>query len=510
MSELAHARTAEPNDERCRQNARRQPEGPADPIETVRRALQATSADTAVIVDFDETLWLRNSTEEFLRELRPRALAWLVLALLELIRPWRLVGGRTRQHLYRDWLRSLVCIVLLPWSLVAWRRRAPALAARWRNEPLLALLRERGGVPLRVATFGLGVIVAPLLRHIAPDATLFAAGSLWSGHRIRIAGKAAWIEDRHGSEVITRATVITDSEADADLLRVCCTPVLVRWPQAEYRPALSGSYVPFLYTQRAKRPGANYMLYGVLLEDVMLLWLAFAWIMPDPLIGAAALLFLHLSFWTVYEIGYVENDTRAAAREAAPVVAAESAAHATRLDPWRAWLVASLLALPGLALLVLRVPAAMRWPLPDAPPGVLLAGSLAAWLVYLAAARGAYLVYNRLDVASRGIFYLVLQLLRTVGYALLLPLNAVGACALLSLVLARWVKYLVYRDTGTRLAEDQRFLSVIFYCVLAGTGVAVDARMFVGVQGAAVLAWLCIYAHRRLRAVLRQVRLLRI
>ncbi len=509
MSNPAHA-LREPNEATRRADAPVRPEATEEPVGTVRRALQATPVGTAVIVDFDETLWLRNSTEEFLRGLKPHALAWLVLVLLELVRPWRLVGGRARQHLYRDWLRTVVCIVLLPWSLAAWRRRAPELAARWRNEPLLAVLRERSDIPLRVATFGLGIIVAPLLRHIAPDATLFAAGSVWSGHRIRLVGKAAWIERQHGSEIIARAAVITDSEADADLLKTCCTPVLVRWPQAEYRPALSDSYVPFRYTQRAKRPGANYMLYGVLLEDIVLLWLSFAWIMPDPVIGAVALLFLHLSFWTVYEIGYAENDTRAAAREDAPVAAAGCAAEAACVKPPLAWLVAVGLALPAVGLLVLLGPGAFRWPVAGVPAGPLLAAGLATWLIYLATARGAYLLYNRLDVASRGLFYLVLQMLRTLGYALLLPLNAVGACALLSLVLARWVKYLVYRDTGRRLPEDQRLLSVIFFSVLAVAGLAVDPQAFAGVQSLAVLCWLCLYAHRRLRKVLRRVRLVRI
>jgi hypothetical protein len=286
--------------------------------------------------------------------------------------------------------------------------------------------------------------------------------------------------------------------------------VLVRWPQAEYRPALSDSYVPFRYTQRAKRPGANYMLYGVLLEDIVLLWLSFAWIMPDPAIGAVALLFLHLSFWAVYEIGYAENDTRAAAHEDSPVVAAGCAAHAACVKPRLAWLAAGVLALPGIGLLVLIGPGALRWSVAGVPAGPLLAAGSAAWLIYLVAARSAYILYNRLDVATRGLFYLVLQILRTLGYALLLPLNAVGACALLSLVLARWVKYLVYRDTGRRLPEDQRLLSVIFYSVLALAGLAVDAEAFASIQSAVVLGWLCLYAHRRLREVLRQARLVRI
>ena len=467
----------------------------------IRAALRSHPPHAAAIIDFDETLWLRNSTEEYLRSLRPRFLAYLILLALDLLRPWRFIGGRGREHAYRDWLRVLVCTVLLPWSLALWRRRAPELAAGWRNDALIGLLDEAGVGPLRVATLGTDVVVAPLLAQIDPRATLLAAGTLWGGFRIRLLGKRRWIEARHGDAVLPDALVVTDSEADTDLLERCRTPLLVRWPKAEYRPALSDAYVPFLYTQRGKRPGEKYMLYGVLLEDVVLLSLALAWTMPAPLAGTLGLLLLHLSFWTIYEIGYAENDTLAIRREAAPKVWEEAGPYAARIRPVQAGWAALILGAAGAGLLVAFNTPSLHFSTRIERSWPLFAAVLGTWIGYLACARGAYWLYNRLEVGARGYFYVVLQLFRTLGYAVLLDLNAAGAAILLSLVLARWVKYLVYRDLGVTMSEDQRFLTLLLFLVLACSGIAVEGSDFLGFQILVALVWLATYAHRRLRAV---------
>lgn len=471
----------------------------------IRSALR-TSPSPLVIVDFDETLWLRNTTEEYLRSLRPRWLAYIILSCLDVARPWRVLGGRRSEHLYRDWMRVLVCTVLLPWSLAVWRRQARDNAHAWANRRLLDLLAETGPQHLHVASLGVDVVVEPLLRHMDPRATLWAAGSLWSGFRIRRLGKKAWIERRHGPALLTGALVITDSDADADLLGGCGTPILVKWPGAEYRPMVTNSYVPFLYTQRAKRPGENYMLYGVLLEDIVLLWLAFAWLMPSPLLGALGLSLLHLSFWAVYELGYVENDTRAVKHEAKPKTFAVAAPYAARMSTWQAWSTAAVLGAAGAALLAWSNPSSLTLASLDTEPAGLTIALLAAWMAYLAVSRLAFWLYNRLDVQSRGHFYVVLQLFRSVGYTVLLYTNWTGVVILTSLVLARWMKYLVYRSAGKTFDEDQRFLSLMFLLVLGCGGLAVEGIAFIGWQVLAALAWFCLYANRRLRSVVRNAK----
>ena len=469
-------------------------------------ALGGPDARTHVIVDFDETLWLRNTTEEYLHSLRPRVLALAILLVIDALRPWAFLRHKDARLLYRDWIRAVACTVLMPWSLGLWRRGAGERARRWRNGRLIEWLSRDGRRPLQVATLGLDVLVRPILKHIDPTAELIAAGTLWSGYRIRHLGKSAWIGARHAG-MVSDAVVITDSEHDADILAGAGTPVLVKWPDAEYRPAFADSYLPFLYTQRAKRPGENYMLYGFLLEDMVHLWLAFAWIMAQPLVGALALVLMHLGFFAVYELGYHENDVLAVRHEAQPTLKAQAAAYVDRVKPLLAWVAALALSLPGLALLWRFDPDALTTTALGLDPVRAFATLCVAWIAYLAFQRASFWIYNRLDTGSRSLAYVVLQVVRLSGYAVLLRVNLVGAAILLSLVLARWVKYIVYRDMGRTLAESQRLLMLAFFIVVAGGLFTTSPAAFVSLQAAVALVWLAVYSHQRVRQIGRGIKL---
>ena len=65
-----------------------------------------------VLVDLDETLYLRNSTEDFISCAWPGLLALLVLKVLDLLKPWRLTGGTET----RDTWRVRAISVFLPWT----------------------------------------------------------------------------------------------------------------------------------------------------------------------------------------------------------------------------------------------------------------------------------------------------------------------------------------------------------------------------------------------------------
>ena len=60
---------------------------PEDALATIR------AHGGPVLVDLDETLYLRNSTEDFLDCARPGLIALILLRLLDALRPWRLSGG---------------------------------------------------------------------------------------------------------------------------------------------------------------------------------------------------------------------------------------------------------------------------------------------------------------------------------------------------------------------------------------------------------------------------------
>lgn len=479
---------------------------PSSEIARFRAALSEAEPGTVVVVDFDETLWLRNSTEEYLNSLQPRAIALLILGLLDLLRPWLVLSGPDRRRLHRDWTRVVVTSVLLPWSLPLWRWHAPVRARKWRNEALLEALNARADLDLKIATLGFSALVRPLLRAILPGAELCASDRFWSLCRIRQVGKRARTEAAIGRERLGRSVVITDSEEDAELLTHCGRPFLICWPNASYEPAFSHSYIPFYYTERGKRPGQRHLLRIVLLEDILLLCLASAWLMPHPVFGAISIILLHLSFWMVYEIGYAENDTVAAINEPNPKVPPASAKHVHRVHGGMAWLTALLASAPAVLLLVHanREALPLAWRVEDLTTAFIL--TYGAWVAYLGVSRLTYWAYNRIDVASRALVYPILQVFRTVGYGVLLPMNMIGTKLLLSVVLARWLPYFVYRAIGQHWPGSYRLLMLAIFLLLGLEGLVIDPWEYISLQLIVATAWLAAWAHRPIRSLCANAR----
>lgn len=426
--------------------------------------LRGVASDTPVILDFDETLWLRNSTEMYLQSLWPRLPAVLILLALEWLRPWCWLTRKDAVSRYRDWLRVLTTTLLMPWNLLLWRRKAVQLGPRYANRRLLGMLGKGPAVPL-VATFGLRPIVEPLLRAIDPRLRLCVVGGFWSAFRLRRQGKWAALQQVLGEQTARRALYVTDSAEDQDVLDAVRHPVLARWPDARYEDALARGYIPFLYSSRGKRTGKQYMSQVVLKRDVMVLILAFAWTQPSPILAAAALLFMHLSFWLVYEIGYQENDVIGEQCEQAPTLASGYSEMRDRMDPAAAWTASLSIAAPGLLLLLYAT---------DAPvsSGQMMHGLAAlafGWACYLIAARQAFKLYNQRQPESRGLLYLLLQLFRSVGYALFIPATTVGAALCIAHVLVSWLPYLAYRYSGLRLETPDRLLYIVHFLFIALT-----------------------------------------
>ena len=89
-----------------------------------------------LLVDLDETLYLRNSTEDFIDCARPGLLALLLLRFLDMLKPWRLTGGNGT----RDNWRVCAISTLFPWTARRWRAKVPILADRYLNRELKAAL----------------------------------------------------------------------------------------------------------------------------------------------------------------------------------------------------------------------------------------------------------------------------------------------------------------------------------------------------------------------------------
>lgn len=220
----------------------------------VERAVAATAVDlesidpeSPLLLDFDETYWLRNSTEAFLARVRPAWPAALLLAALDGLK----LGGCCRPGpsacLARlapgaPGRRALALVVppLADTRCRAWPEMAEPSV---RPAPLVARASVSG---TWIVTNGFRPIVAPLLAAL-PEAerpTLLAS-PLWTGFAWRRRGKLEVVEAALGADRLATATVVTDNDEDGDLLAAARTTLYLKWPAARFEPAHAEAYLLF-------------------------------------------------------------------------------------------------------------------------------------------------------------------------------------------------------------------------------------------------------------------------
>ena len=199
-------------------------------------ALAAIPAhDGPLLIDLDETLYLRNSTEDFIDCARPALLALLLLRVLDILKPWRLAGRDTRDN----W-RVCAIAVLLPWTQWRWRAQARRLAAANTNQPLKAALDALPRQPI-ILTTGFRPIVTPLLAEMGFAGAKIIAARLCC-FADRRDGKLQLASAALGTETIDRCLAVTDSMADLDLLDRCAPPLEPSGP----KPAIAARSAAFI------------------------------------------------------------------------------------------------------------------------------------------------------------------------------------------------------------------------------------------------------------------------
>jgi len=245
-----------------------------------------------VLLDLDETLYLRNSTEDFIDSARPRLPALLLMRMLDVIRPWRWTGGETTRDVWRVRFIS----ICFPWTGNRWKNRVVGLAKNFTNLRLMAALTP-GTTPI-ILTAGFHPIVAPLVAALGlPQAQIVAARL--STFADRRDGKLHLAVGALGDDTIRRALVLTDSAQDLTLLDACARPLRTVWPEAHHRRALSGVYMPGQYLTQVKRPGQRYIFRGILQEDFAFWVLSSIPLAALPVLHVLGLLFLLVSFWAI-------------------------------------------------------------------------------------------------------------------------------------------------------------------------------------------------------------------
>lgn len=439
-----------------------------------------------LLLDLDETLYLRNSTEDFIDCATPGFAAAVLLKILDWTRPWRWSGGEATRDVWR--VRAIA--LFFPWTTRRWHARIPGLANRFANRPLAAALRTHPS-PITIVTLGFLPIVTPLISALALGESRIVA-SRGSGFEDRRRGKLGLATDALGEATVRRSLVITDSIDDLPLLDACARGFRTLWPGSRYRSALDHVYLPGRYLSRVKRPGERYISRGILKEDFAIWLIGSIALAGAPIQHAVGLLFLLVSFWTIYECGYVDNDRVGAQYEAEPKLTAAFLDAPVATPRWEPWIWSSVMGVIALLLL--------RW------PALPVIGDFARWLGVLLGTYGTFHLYNRLDKRTRVWLYAGLQLARSAAFTVLVPVPPAATLALAAHVLARWVPYYLYRSDNNVWPENPvPLLRLAFLAVLATLmALTQGVSQLLTWTSAALLAWVLIRAWVDLRLVVAQ------
>jgi hypothetical protein len=393
-------------------------------------ALAAVRAhEGPLLVDLDETLYLRNSTEDFIDCAWPGLLALLLLRLLDFLKPWRLTGGVDTRDNWR------VCAIetFFPWTRWRWWWKAPHFAERYVNRELKTAVKERPE-PAIVLTIGFKFIVVPLVTAMGfADAKVIAARAYTFADRR--SGKMGMVVRELSAETLSSCLFVTDSLTDLQVLQNCARPMRTIWPRARYRQALNDVYLPGEYISRIKRPGEHYIFRGIVQEDFAFWLLSSIGLALNPLTHLVGLLLLLLSFWAIYERGYVDNDLAASRYERDPRLSAAFGRVRVATPAAQPWILALVAGAAGVATLH--------------PEMVGFVVHFVLWTTLLISTYACFLFYNRLDKATRIWLYPILQFARSAAFAVVVPIEPAGVAALGAHVLSRWTAYQVYRRSST-------------------------------------------------------------
>ncbi|ERT05216.1 hypothetical protein M595_4825 [Lyngbya aestuarii BL J] len=131
-----------------------------------------------------------------------------------------------------------------------------------------------------------------------------------------------------------------------------------------------------------------------------------------------------LSFWCIYEVGYIENDRVAERFEKSPVLSETYSLYRKEIKLGQPWIWAGIFAIPGLILLNYSDDCLLSLDLPSPLfSGVI---NITLWFGFLLLVRTSYWMYNHIDKQTRVGLYLILQIYKTFGFLLITTTNLVG------------------------------------------------------------------------------------
>lgn len=465
---------------------------------------------TVAVLDFDEALFLLNATEEYLDTLRPQAFGAIFLLVLDQIKPWnwlpKTIGGVES----RDWVRVVLATIFFPWTWFLWRQRLRTFVPAHENKALAQVVAHNPNLRVMLVTRGFEFIVKPMVRYLSIRPERVVGCRLWRGGADRQRSTEQRLQSYLGTPDLHHAVWMTTSLEEASLLKVVQHPLWVKWPQAQYNPALANAYLPFFYLERVKRPGTKFTQQVILKNHLLGLLLALSWISPSPILHALGITSLLMAFWCIYEVGYFENDRVAEQYEAKPVLSETYHRYKARMDARQPWIFATLFSLIGTLLTYWGNHLTTPWVTPAEIAALpidrsTLGLSFVLWMAVLVATRLLYRAYNYLDEQTRIWIYPLLQISKYLSFLVVTTTNIVGMALLISQIFVDWIPYAIYRCDGLRARFQDQILR-LFVFLLFCLGIALtlrDVSFLLTWHFAVILTWQMIRIRPQLLALVK-------
>lgn len=276
-------------------------------------------------------------------------------------------------------------------------------------------------------------------------------------------------------------------------------------------------YFPFAYLERVKRVGEKYTIKVILWDDLPIILLAFSWQATHSLLHGMGILFLLISFWCVYELGYYENDYIAEQYEEQPKLSATYQKHQQMMDTWQPWSWSLLSGIVGVNLIEKAQGINFLLETKGLETQFNLSNSVLlpylSWITFLIALRLCFWAYNHLNKHTRTWFYLVLQSFRYYGFLLVAATNLIGTSLLSSQILSRSILYVVYRYSGGNTHDWPkqvpekllRWLIFVFLLIAISFG-SQNFQLWTSWQTWGTIAWCLLQGQGQFRRMLAQVK----
>lgn len=429
-----------------------------------------------VVLDFDHTLYLENSTEQFLDAARPRTMAFLLAHLSDIFIQFAAGQGWCRAERWRDFSRVSFITVFMPWCWLWWRFTAAGRFRKRGNMPLIDAVAAGKPREVTIISFGVRHVIEPMLKALPFKVRLLSCELRPRPLNLRKCGKVAPLREYLPPGRIQEGVYVTDSPEDHEVVAYLPDSYLIQWEP--YPPkAFHNLYLPMRYAVQGKYTRRKYFWNQILKEDFLLLLLAFSY---TPL-SVLALALLFLSFYSVYELGYWDNDHFASKREKKPSLSRESASfsgYPIRLRAW-CWAAAS----GTLALGLVHY---------SGLDGEIWWRDALQWTAVLLGTFVVFRAFNSASTYRRVYVFPFLHALKNFAYAAILPVTALGALLLTAQVFCQTATYLIYRHGGQVPQFNRQTFRLLFFFVLLipGSLLLGSIEFFLSPRFAIILIWM--------------------